>query len=162
VEGLVVVDVEAPPSDSSVGVLNPTGVVADEVESCCAPPVLCTTPVCASDVFDESVDEELVVVVDDVDGSVDDDVVDPNPGVDADDELEEPLDALPLLVDEVPLLVDEVPDELDEADDEPDELDELEDPDESEVVGPATAIPGMVATADPTPSATANAPTRPT
>jgi hypothetical protein len=52
------------------------------------------------------------------------------------------------------LLVDEDADDEDELED--DELDELE-PD-----GSANATPGMVATADPTPSATANAPTRPT
>jgi hypothetical protein len=43
-----------------------------------------------------------------------------------------------------------------------DELDELDAPDELESAGFASAIPGVVATAVPTPSATANAPTRPT
>lgn len=57
----------------------------------------------------------------------------------AEDEVEEGLDGLSLSVDE-----------------EADELDEVE----SE--GSASATPGIVATADPTPSATANAPTRPT
>lgn len=46
------------------------------------------------------------------------------------------------------------------ADDEPD--DELDALDELESEGFASAIPGVVATAVPTPSATANAPTRPT
>lgn len=62
----------------------------------------------------------------------------------AEDEVEEGLDGLSLSVDEEA-------DELDVS-----ELDEVE----SE--GSASATPGIVATADPTPSATANAPTRPT
>jgi hypothetical protein len=80
----------------------------------------------------ESADDELSVSVDDVE----------------DDELEDGLDGLSLSVDEED-------DELDEPDD--DELD-----DELVCDGSARATPGMVATADPTPSATANAPTRPT
>ena len=107
--------------------------VSDAVELACAPPVLWTTPVLASGVADESVDDEpsvsVVVVV-------------------AEAELGERLDALSLSVDEEA-------DVLDEPDGE-----ELDD----EVVsdGSARATPGMVATADPIPSATANAPTRPT
>lgn len=87
----------------------------------------------ASGVADESVDDEPSVSV----------VV-----VVAEAELGERLDALSLSVDEEA-------DVLDEPDGE-----ELDD----EVVsdGSARATPGMVATADPIPSATANAPTRPT
>jgi hypothetical protein len=89
--------------------------------------------VLASGVADESVDDEPSVSV----------VV-----VVAEAELGERLDALSLSVDEEA-------DVLDEPDGE-----ELDD----EVVsdGSARATPGMVATADPIPSATANAPTRPT
>jgi hypothetical protein len=50
----------------------------------------------------------------------------------------------------------------DEDSDEVDELDDEEDDEELESVGSASATPGMLATAVPTPSATANAPTRPT
>ena len=50
----------------------------------------------------------------------------------------------------------------DEEADEEDELEDEEPDDELEPDGSANATPGMVATADPTPSATANAPTRPT
>ena len=107
--------------------------VLDAVELVCAPPVLCTMPVRGSGAVDESADDELSVSVDDVE---------------ADDELEEGLDGLSLSVDEEA-------DELDGPEDE--ELD-----DELESDGSASATPGMVATADPTPSATASAPTRPT
>lgn len=90
-------------------------------------------PVRGSGAVDESADDELSVSVDDVG---------------ADDELEEGLDGLSLSVDEEA-------DELDGPEDE--ELD-----DELESDGSASATPGMVVTADPTPSATASAPTRPT
>jgi hypothetical protein len=59
------------------------------------------------------------------------------------------------VLDGLVLLVDEEADEPDEP--EGDELDDELEPD-----GSASATPGMVATAVPTPSATANAPTRPT
>jgi hypothetical protein len=133
--------------------------VPDEIELVCAPPVLCTTPVRGSGVADESADNELCVVVDDVDetvvndgdfepdGEVDADF-EPDGEVDADDELDERLDG-PLWP------VDEEADEPDEPEDE--ELD-----DEPGSDGSARATPGMVATADPTPSATTSAPTRPT
>jgi hypothetical protein len=107
--------------------------VLDPVELVCAPPVRCTMPVRGSGAVDESADDELSVSVDDVG---------------ADDELEEGLDGLSLSVDEEA-------DELDGPEDE--ELD-----DELESDGSASATPGMVVTADPTPSATASAPTRPT
>jgi hypothetical protein len=55
-----------------------------------------------------------------------------------------------------------VPSELPDADDEPDEPEAEELDDELASDGPASATPGVVATAVPTPSATANAPTRPT
>ena len=100
----------------------------------CAPPVLCTTPAPGSGgVGDESADDDLSVSVD---------------GVDSDAELEDGLDGLALSADEEP-------EDLGGPGD--DELD-----DELESDGTASATPGMVATADPTPSATANAPTRPT
>ena len=89
-------------------------------------------PVRGSGAVDESADDELSVSVDDVD----------------DDELEDGLDGLSLSVDEEA-------DELDGPEDE--ELDDGLEPD-----GSASATAGMVATADPTPSATASAPTRPT
>jgi hypothetical protein len=106
--------------------------VSDAVELACAPPVLWPPSVLASGVADESVDDEPSVSV----------VV-----VVAAAELGERLDALSSVDDEADVL------------DEPDG-DELDD----EVVsdGSARATPGMVATADPIPSATANAPTRPT
>jgi hypothetical protein len=123
--------------------------VPDEIELVCGPPVLCTTPVRGSGVADESADNELCVVVDDVDETVvNDGDFEPDGEVDADDEFDERLDG-PLWP------VDEEADEPDEPEDE--ELD-----DEPESDGSARATPGMVATADPTPSATASAPTRPT
>lgn len=62
------------------------------------------------------------------------------------------------VVDGLVLFVDDEPEEPDEPDEpEGEELD-----DELELDGSASATPGMVATAVPTPSATANAPTRPT
>jgi len=64
------------------------------------------------------------------------------------DELDERLDGLLLFVDE--------------AADEPDEPEGEEFDDALESDGSASATPGVVATAVPTPSATANAPTRPT
>jgi hypothetical protein len=107
--------------------------VLDAVELVCAWPVLFTMPVRGSGAVDESADDELSVSVDDVG---------------ADDELAEGLDGLSLSVDEEA-------DELDGPEDE--ELDDGLEPD-----GSASATAGMVATADPTPSATASAPTRPT
>jgi hypothetical protein len=59
------------------------------------------------------------------------------------------------VLDGLVLLVDEEADEP--AEPEGEELDDEVEPD-----GSASATPGMVATAVPTPSATANAPTRPT
>jgi hypothetical protein len=98
-----------------------------------------------SGVGDESAGDELSGSAGDVDEIVvDDGEFEPDGEVDADDELEERFDGLSLSVDE-----------------ELDELDESED-DELESDGSASATPGMVATADPTPSATANTPTRPT
>jgi hypothetical protein len=106
--------------------------VLDATEPSCAPPVLCATPV---------LDDEVPVSVDDVDETVvDDGEVDPDGAVDT-DEPEDRFDGLVLSVDE-----------------EADELDELE----LESVGSARATPGVVATAVPTPRATASAPTRPT
>ncbi len=109
--------------------------VSDAVELVSAPPVLCTTPVRGSAVADESAEDELSVFVDVVDDAV------------VDDAESEPDGEV-----EVPLSVDEEADELEDA-----ELD-----DELESDGSASATPGMVAIAVPTPSATANAPTRPT
>jgi hypothetical protein len=106
--------------------------VSDAVELACAPPVLWTTPVLGSGVADESVDDEPSVSV----------------VVVVDAELAERFDSLSVSVD------DEA-DVLDEPDGE--ELDE-----ELGSDGSARATPGMVATADPIPSATANAPTLPT
>jgi hypothetical protein len=105
-----------------------------------APPALWT--VSGSAVDDESSEPELSVSVAD-ESFVDADALVSDCLVDS-DELEEELDGLPLSVDE-----------------ETDELDELED-EELESVGSARATPGQLATAVPTPSATANAPTRPT
>jgi hypothetical protein len=116
------------------------------------PPVVCTTPVGGSGVADGSNDDELPVVVDDVDETVVNEGDFESVGeVDANDELDELEGGL----DGLSLSVDEEADEVDEPEDE--ELD-----DELESDGSATAIPGMVATAEPTPSAIANAPTRPT
>jgi hypothetical protein len=106
--------------------------VSDAVELACAPPVLWTTPVLGSGVADESVDDEPSVSVVVV--------------VDAE---------LGVRFDGLSLSVDDEADVLDEPDGE--ELD-----DELVSDGSARATPGMVATADPIPSATANAPTRPT
>lgn len=103
--------------------------------------MLCTTPVGESGVADESADDGSPVVVDVVDVEVDADD-------DDDDEMEEGLDGLSLSVDEEA-------DEVDES-----AVEELDDELESD--GSAIAIPGMVATAEPTPSAIANAPTLPT
>jgi hypothetical protein len=123
--------------------------VPDEIELVCAPPVLCTTPVRGSGVADESADIELCVVVDDVDETVvNDGDFEPDGEVDADDELDERLDGPLCPVDEDAV--------------EPDEPEDEELDDEAESDGSARATPGMVATADPTPSATASAPTRPT
>jgi hypothetical protein len=107
--------------------------ISDPGELFCAPPATSATPVPGSAVVDGSAEDKLSFPVDDVE---------------ADDELEEGLDGLCLSVDE-----------------EADELDEPEDvvlDDEPESDGSASATTGVVATADPTPSATANAPTRPT
>jgi hypothetical protein len=124
------------------------------------PPVVCTTPVGGSGVADGSTDDELPVAVDDVDETVVNDgdfdsVGDVTDGdfesvgdVDADDEMEGGLD-------ELLFSADEEADEVDES-----AVDELDDEPESD--GSAIAIPGMVATAEPTPSAIANAPTLPT
>lgn len=109
--------------------------VPDEIELVCAPPVLCTAPVRGSGGDDESADNELCV--NDGDFELDGDV-------DADDGLEDRLDGPLWPVDE----------EADEPGDPEDEALESD--------GSARATPGMVATADPTPSATASAPTRPT
>jgi hypothetical protein len=112
--------------------------VPDEIELVCAPPVLCATPVRGSGVADDSADNELCVN----DGDFEPD------GEVADDELGERLDGSLWPVDE---------DADEPGDPEDEELDE-----EPESDGCARATPGMVATADPTPSATASAPTRPT
>ena len=113
------------------------------------PPVVCTTPVGGSGVADGSSDDEMPVAVDDVDETVVNDGDFESVGdVDADDELEGGLD-------ELLLSVDEESDEVDEP-----AVEELDDELESD--GSAIAIPGMVATAEPTPSAIANAPTLPT
>ena len=105
----------------------------------------CTTAVGGSGVADDSADDALSASMDDGDEIVvDDGEFEADGEVDADDELEERPDGLSLPVDE-----------------EPGELDESED-DELESDGSASATPGMVATADPTPSATATAPIRPT
>ena len=130
-------------SSSSATVLVVVGAELASTDSCDSSAVLdprelvCAPPLfCTTPVrgsaVAESADDELSVSVDDVE----------------DDELEDGLDGLSLSVDEED-------DELDEPDD--DELD-----DELVCDGSARATPGMVATADPTPSATANAPTRPT
>ena len=118
------------------------------------PPVVCATPVGGSGVADGSTDDELPVAVDDVDETVVNDGDFESVGdVDGDDEMEGGLDELLLSVDEES--VDEESDEVDEP-----AVEELDDELESD--GSAIAIPGMVATAEPTPSAIANAPTLPT
>ena len=102
-----------------------------------------------SGVADESADIEPCVVVDDVDETVVNDAdFEPDGEVDADDELGERLDG--------PLWPG------DEEADEPDEPEDEALDDEPESDGSARATPGIVATAVPTPSATASAPTRPT
>jgi hypothetical protein len=106
------------------------------VELVCAPPVLCTAPVRGSGVADGSADDEPSVSVSDVDDAFVDDG-------ESDGDVD------------VSLSVDEEADEVDEPEDA--ELD-----DEPASDGSASATPGMVAIADPTPSATASAPTRPT
>jgi hypothetical protein len=122
------------PSDGNVTLGNPElSVVLSVSELACAPPVLCATPVRGSGVIDGSVDDDVPVAVDDVDEVVvDDDEVTPDGEVDTDE-----LEVLSVVDDEV-----------------------LDVPLES--VGSARATPGIVATADPTPRATAKAPTRPT
>jgi hypothetical protein len=106
-------------------------------------------PVRGSGVDDGSADDGLPVAVDDVvETVVSDGDFEPDGDVDADDELEEGVDRLLLSVDEEA-------DELDEPED--------EEPDDELVSdGTASATPGVVAIATPTPSATAKAPTRPT
>jgi hypothetical protein len=122
--------------------------VPDEIELVCAPPVLCATPVRGSGVADDSANNGLCVFADDVDETVvNDGDFEPDGEVDA-DELGERLDGSLWPVDE---------DADEPGDPEDEELDE-----EPESDGCARATPGMVATADPTPSATASAPTRPT
>ncbi len=117
----------------------------DAVELVCAPPVLCTRRVGGSGVADEPADDELPVAIDVVDETVvKESEFDSDGAVDPDDR-EVKLEGL--------LSVDEEADGLDESE----ELD-----DELESDGFANATPGMVATADPTPRATANAPIRPT
>jgi len=98
--------------------------------------------VSGSVVDDDSSETDLSVSVDD-ESVVDDDAFESDGLVDFD----EPVEAL----DGLPFSADEDSDEVDELDDE-----------ELESVGSASATPGMLATAVPTPSATANAPTRPT
>jgi hypothetical protein len=140
---LVVVGADLAPIDAGVSGLGDTG------ELVRGPPVLCTMPVRGSGVVD---DDKLPIAVDDVDEDVvDGGEVEPFGEVDPDDELDELEEGLDGLL----LLVDEEADEEDELEDE--ELDDELEPD-----GSANATPGMVANADPTPSATANAPTRPT
>jgi hypothetical protein len=129
----VVVGVELDSSDA-----GDRSSVSDAVELVCGPPVLCTTPLRGSAVVDESAEDELSVFVDVFDDAV------------VDDAESEPDGEV-----EVPFSVDEEADEVDELEDA--ELD-----DELESDGSASATPGMVAIAVPTPSATANAPTRPT
>jgi len=132
----------------SSAVVGDSPAVSDTLALVWAPPLLCTIPVRGSDVSDESangwpssssLDDVDVAIVDVTFGS--DGVVDP-------EELAELADALLLSADADA-------EELDESDD-----DELDDAPASD--GSARATPGIVATADPTPSATANAPTRPT
>jgi hypothetical protein len=98
----------------------------------CVPPVLCTSPVLGSGV-DDAAEEVPSVSVDDVD---DDGVFNSD----------EEADAAGFFS-----AVDEESAGLVEADDVA-----------LESVGSASATPGMVAAAHPTPSTTANAPTRPT
>lgn len=143
-----VVEAELAPDDAGDFSLGNTGFwsVLDAFELACTPTVLGTSPVEGSGVADGFADDELPVAVDDVDETVvNDGDFEPDGGVDADDELEEGSDGLFLSVD----------DEVDEPEDEVLDV-------EPESDGSASATPGMVATAEPTPSATANAPTRPT
>jgi hypothetical protein len=122
---------------------RPDGLDASELD--CAPPVLRAIPVRGSGVGDASVDIELPVAVDEPEGTVvNDGELDPDGDAEFRTEPDELGDRFDVL-----LPVD-------------DEVDELDEPDEPESVGSANANPGVVATADPTPSATANAPTRPT
>jgi len=131
----------------SAAVVGDGPAVSDTLALVWAPPLLCTIPVRGSGVSDgfanggppTSLDDVDVAIVDVTFGS--DGVVDP-------EELAELADALLLSADADA-------EELDESDD-----DELDDAPASD--GSARATPGIVATADPTPSATANAPTRPT
>ncbi len=124
--------------------------LSDAIELACTPAVLCTSPVGGSGVADGFADDELPVAVDDVDETVvNDGDFSPDGEVEVDDELEEGPDGLFLSVDEEA-------DEVDEPEDEVLDVVELGSD------GSASATPGMVATAEPTPSAIANAPTRPT
>lgn len=134
-------DDEPPPTVVDGGGVKTTGSALGVVDPDCAPPVLCATP--AGTVVVDEPPSGVLPAVDDVDGAVD---VDPVDEESVDVELpEEVLDVVPAADDEL-----DVPDEeLDVPDDEP------------ESVGAASATPGMVATAEPTPNATANAPTRP-
>jgi hypothetical protein len=126
---------------AGTGSLGDTGFtgVLDAIELVCAPPVLCTMPVRGSGVDDGSADDGLPVAVDDVvETVVSDGDFEPDGDVDAGDELAEEVDRLVLSVGEEP------------------------EDEELVSVGAPSATPGVVATAAPTPSATANAPTRPT
>jgi hypothetical protein len=131
--------------DAGDGSLGNTGFLSlsDAIELACTPAVLCTSPVGGSGVADAFADDELPVAADDVDETVVNDR-DFSP----DGEAEEGPDGLFLSVDE----------EADEVDEPEDEVLDVE----LESDGFASATPGMVATAEPTPSAIANAPTRPT
>jgi hypothetical protein len=129
-----------------VGVATADGVVLllDGVELVCAPPELCTIPERGSAVEASLVEEaelawastELCTI----------------PDVEPDEEPDESADDVGPVDD---ALAADSDDELDADDDESD--DELE---ELESVGSANAIPGVFATATPTPSAAANTPTR--
>jgi hypothetical protein len=148
---LEVVGAELARDDAGDGSLGNSGFwsVLDAIELACTPPVLCTTPVVGSVVGDGSSDDERPVAVDDFDETVvNDGDSEPDNEVDVDDEPEEGPDGLFLSVDE----------EADDVDEPEDEVLDVE----PESDGSASATPGMVATAVPTPSAIANAPTRPT
>lgn len=113
--------------------------LVDASEPVWAPPVFCTMPVRGSGVAAGLADDGLPVAADDVvETVVSVGEFEPDE-VDADGELAETLD-LPLV----------------SVDEEAEELDEVE------ADGSASANPGWVAVANPTPSANANAPTRPT
>jgi hypothetical protein len=120
--------------------------------SACAPPVLCAIPVRGSPVAVDPIDVVPVVLVVPVD-TVELDAAEGEPGEGVVADIGEAIDAAVGSVAGVVSAAGVVP---------VDGVDGNSVLDDPESIGSANAIPGVLATAAPTPKATANAPTRPT